>query len=253
MLVRGAAANVLAKAPLSPEQQFALADTMKTVGPLEAPKILPAFEKKPTEALGLKVVASLRQSPGLAGIRANTLRPVFAKYPAPVQQQVEELLAVVNADTARQNARVDELLPGMKHGDIRRGQALFQSPKAACSLCHTVGYLGGRLGPDLTAIGKIRDERELLEAIMFPSATFVRGYEPMVVTTKSGEAHSGIMKKDAPDEVVLATGPDSEQRVLRGDIKNIEPGPMSPMPPGMDVILTKEELADLVAFLKSRV
>ena len=253
MPVRGAAATVLARAPLSPEQQLALADAMKTVGPLEAAKVLPAFEKKPTDALGLKVVAALRQSPGLAGIRANNLRPVFAKYSPAVQQKAEELVTLVNADNTRQNARVDELLPAMKNGDIRRGQALFQSAKSACSLCHTVGYLGGRLGPDLTGIGKIRDERELLEAIIYPSATFVRGYEPVVVTLKNGEAHSGIMKKDAPDEVLLATGPESEQRVPRGDIKDIEPGPVSPMPPGMDVILTKEELADLVAFLKSRI
>ena len=250
--VRGAAATVLAKAQLSAEQQLALADTLKTVTPLEAPKLLPAFEKKPTEALGLKVIASLRQSPGLAGVRANHLRPVFARYPATVQQKVDELITAVNADAARQNARVDALLAGMKGGDIRRGQALFQSAKAACSICHTVGYLGGRLGPDLTGIGKIRDERELLEAIIFPSATFVRGYEPMVVTTKNGEAHSGIMKKDAADEVVLATGPDSEQRIPRGEIRQMEPGPVSPMPPGMDVILTTQELADLVAFLKSR-
>jgi putative heme-binding domain-containing protein len=140
----------------------------------------------------------------------------------------------------------------LKDGDIRRGQAVFQSPKAACSLCHMVGYLGGRLGPDLTGIGKIRNERELLEAILYPSATFVRGFEPVVVAAKNGETHSGIMKKDAPDEVILATGPESEQRLPRAEIKDIEPGTVSPMPPGMEVILTKQELADLVAFLKSR-
>src|SRR5690606_28613277 len=98
---------------------------------------------------------------------------------------------------------------------------------------------------------RIRNERELLEAVIFPSATFVRGFEPFTVTTHSGDVHSGILKKDSPDEVVLATGPGSEQRISRSSIKDLEPGAISPMPPGMDAVLTPQELADLVAFLKS--
>src|SRR6185503_18491054 len=39
MLVRGAAANVLAKAPLTSQQQLSLAGAMKSVGALEAPKL----------------------------------------------------------------------------------------------------------------------------------------------------------------------------------------------------------------------
>jgi putative heme-binding domain-containing protein len=252
MLARSAAAAVLAKAPLTSSQQLALADTLPKLGALEVPKLLPAFEKSPTEALGLKLVAALKTSPGLPGVRANALRAVLAKYPPPVQQQGEQLLALLNSDDARQNARVDELLPVMKDGDVRRGQAVFNSEKTACTLCHVLGHRGGRLGPDLTNIGRIRNERELLEAVIFPSATFIRGYEPFIVTTKTGDAHGGIMRKDAPDEVILATGPDTEQRIARGDIKDIQPGPVSPMPPGMDAVLSKQELADLVAFLKSR-
>lgn len=60
------------------------------------------------------------------------------------------------------------------------------------------------------------------------------------------------MRKDAPDEVVLATGPDSEVRIGRADIAELQQGEISLMPPGMDVIMSPAELADLVAFLKSR-
>lgn len=252
MRVRAAAAAVLAKAPLSPAQQLALADAMTTVGALEAPKLLPAFEKSPNEALGLRLVAALKVSPGLPGLRAGALKPLVAKYPASVQQQAEPLLALLNADAARQNAHVDEWLAGATAGDIRRGQAVFNSEKTACTLCHVIGYRGGRLGPDLTNIGKIRSERELLEAVVYPSAALVRGFEPFVVTTKSGDTHSGIMRKDAADEVVLATGPETEQRITRAEIADVRPGTLSPMPPGMEAVLTKQELADLLAFLKSR-
>ncbi len=252
MRVRSAAATVLAKAPLTPAQQLALAETMKTVGALEAPKLLPAFERFPTEALGLKLVAALKVSPGLPGVRAGVLRPLFEKYPVTVQEQGAGLLALIDADAARQTVRVDALMAGVTGGDIRRGQAVFNSEKTACTLCHVIGYRGGRLGPDLTNIGKIRSERELLEAVVYPSAALVRGFEPFVVTTKSGDTHSGIMRKDAADEVVLATGPETEQRIARADIAEVQPGTLSPMPPGMEAVLSKQELADLLAFLKSR-
>lgn len=246
------AAAALAAARLSADQQLALADAMKTTGPLEAPKLLPVFEKSPTETLGLRLVAALEKSPAQAGLRGNVLKPVLAKYPAAVQQRAEPLLAALNGNVAQENARIDELLATVKDGDVRRGQAVFNRANSACTLCHTIGYLGGKLGPDLTSIGKIRNERELLEAIVFPSATFVRGYEPYNATTTTGEVHSGILRQDTAEEVVLATSPDTLQRIARAQLADLQPGAVSSMPPGMDAVLSRQELADLVAFLKSR-
>ena len=133
-----------------------------------------------------------------------------------------------------------------------RGQTVFNDPKYACTLCHKIGHGGGLLGPDLTNIGRIRTERDLLEAVVFPSATLVRGYEPFTVTTRGGETHSGIVRKDTTAEVILATGPETDVHLARPEIADMQPGTVSPMPPGMEAVLTKQELADLVAFLKSR-
>jgi putative heme-binding domain-containing protein len=79
----------------------------------------------------------------------------------------------------------------------------------------------------------------------------VRSYEPFIVTTKSDETYSGVLKKDAADEIVLATGPGAEVRIARADITEMRPGTVSVMPAGLEQQMTKQELADLVAFLKS--
>src|SRR5262245_17371074 len=139
----------------------------------------------------------------------------------------------------------------MGSGDVRRGHQVFNGSKAACISCHAVGYLGGKVGPDLTHIGKIRTERDLLESIVFPSATFVRSYEPVLVTTKVGKTFNGLVRKDAPDEVVLAINADQEVRIPRDDIDDIQPSKVSVMPAGLDQQLTVQELIDLVAFLKA--
>ncbi|MBI3879670.1 MAG: dehydrogenase, partial [Verrucomicrobia bacterium] len=251
LIVRGTAANVLAKAKLAPAQQLALADTAKSVSPLELPRLLPAFERGANEALGLKLVANLRDSAGVRGLRVDLVKPLVAKYPKSVQAAAEPLLNSLNADASKQAAHLDELVKQLPPGDLRRGQVVFVSAKAACTTCHAQGHLGGHLGPDLTNLGKVRTERDLLEAIVYPSASFVRSYEPFTVVTKGGDDFTGIIKKDAPDEVILAIGPLQEQRVARADITEMRPGTVSIMPAGLEDVLTRQELADLVTFLKS--
>jgi putative membrane-bound dehydrogenase-like protein len=251
VLTRSTAAGVLAKAKLSEDQLLAVTDLLKTTGPMELTRLLAAFENCSNEALGLKLVAALKASKGLASLRAETVKPRLAKFPASVQEQADQLLASLNEDAAAQTKHLDDLLATLSSGDVRRGQAVFNSQKAACSTCHAIGYLGGHVGPDLTKIGQIRTERDLLESVVYPSASFVRSFEPWIVDTKSGDEYSGVLKKDAPDEVVLATGPETVQRVARADIVEMRPGTVSVMPQGLDQTLTRQDLADLITFLKA--
>ena len=60
-----------------------------------------------------------------------------------------------------------------------------------------------------------------------------------------------IVRKDAPDEVVLANGPETEARIARVEVVEMRPGKVSLMPDGMEQVLTRQELADLLAFLKA--
>jgi putative membrane-bound dehydrogenase-like protein len=249
--VRGAAAEVLAKAKLDAGQLVALAEALKAVNPLELNRLLDAFAQSTDDKVGLALLSALKDSPARSSLRVETLKPCLAKYSPTVQRRAEELYAALDVDAAKQRTRLEQLLSSLKDGDVRRGQAIFNSTKTACSACHAIGYLGGKVGPDLTHIGKIRAERDLLESIVFPSASLVRSYESVQVTTKSGKVHNGLVRKDAPDELVLATGPNQEARIARGDIEEIQPSKVSVMPAGLDQQLTVRELADLVAFLRA--
>ncbi|HTU88697.1 MAG TPA: PVC-type heme-binding CxxCH protein [Gemmataceae bacterium] len=249
--VRAAAAEVLAKAKLDTEQLFVLAETLRSAGPLEVDRLIDAFAPSTHEKVGLALVSALKASPARSSLRVETLKPRLAKYGPAVQRQAEELYAVLDVDAAKQKAQLEQLLSSLKDGDVRRGQSVFNSTKASCSACHAIGYLGGKVGPDLTHIGKIRSERDLLESIVFPSASLVRSYEPVHVTTKSGKIHNGLIRTDAPEEILLATGPNQEARISRADIEEVQPSKVSVMPAGLDQQLTVRELADLVAFLKA--
>ncbi len=250
---RLAAANAVGRLKLVPAQLHALTGTLPTAGPLELSRILAAFSPGGDQALGTRLLAALEQSKALRALRAEDLKPQLAKFPAPVQAAADLLLAAQQTDTAQDRARLDALLVEVQKftGQVRSGQTLFNSAKAACSSCHRLGYLGGDLGPDLTAIGQVRTDRDLLEALVYPSASLVRSYEPWIASTSDGEEYSGVMRRDTPDEIVLATGPGAEVRLRRSDITELRLGALSTMPAGLDEQFSRQELADLLAFLKN--
>jgi putative membrane-bound dehydrogenase-like protein len=248
---RGLAADVLTKAKLTNEQLIQLAGAFETIGPLEVDRLLEVFAQSKDEKVGMHLLDVLSKSPIRSGMRVDAIKQRIAKYPASVQKKAETLYAEIDTDHVKQVAHLEKLLESTKNGDTRRGQQVFHSTKAACFSCHQVGYRGGNIGPDLTRIGAIRSERDLLESIVFPSASFVRGYEPVVVATKDGKTHNGLIKKDGPDEILLTIAADKEERIARSEIEAIEPSKVSVMPAGLDQQLSVQDLADLVAFLKA--
>jgi putative heme-binding domain-containing protein len=128
---------------------------------------------------------------------------------------------------------------------------VFHSNKAACSSCHKTQHVGSTIGPHLRGIGQRRTERDLIESILFPSASLVQSYESWTVVTTNGRVISGVIQKDAPGELVLSAGPDKTARIPRDVIEEMTRGNISIMPEGLDKFLTEQQLADLVSYLKS--
>jgi len=249
---RSAAVDALLKSKLSVAQLGALADAIPPVGPLELTRLLGAFENSTEEVVGSKLIAALKQSPVLTSLRVDTVKLRIAKFPESIQQQAEALYAAINVEAAKQKERLDEMVGLVGQGDIRRGQVVFANSKASCVACHAIGYKGGNIGPDLSRIGKIRTERDLLESLLFPSVSLVRSYEPVLIVTHAGKLHNGLIRKETADEIVLATGAKEEVRVARSEIEEIRPSTVSVMPAGLDTQLTREQIIDLIAYLKSR-
>jgi putative membrane-bound dehydrogenase-like protein len=247
--VRTMASTAIETATLDRAQLLALAAALERAGPLELPRLLRAFDASADETVGLAMVRALSRAVSRATLRPDVLRPRIDKYPESVRREGAALLVSLQADAAQDTARLAALQASLGAGDRRRGQDVFNGQKAACSSCHTIGYIGGRIGPDLTSIGRVRSERDLLESIVFPSASFARGFEPVVVTLQSGETRIGVLRTDARDYIVLATGLRDETRIPRDEIRDLQPASVSLMPPGLADQLTSQELADLLAFL----
>jgi putative membrane-bound dehydrogenase-like protein len=251
-LARLAAAEALGSVPLDDKQLEALTGELASAGALEMPHVLAAYERSRNPEVGKKLLAALDQAPGAQALSPDALRRTLRAYPPAVRQAAAPLLKRLAVDTEKQKARLAELAPVLSGGDAGRGRELFFGKKATCAACHTIGGEGGRVGPDLSKIAAVRTGPDLLEAIVFPSASFARGYEPYVIAARDGRLYTGIITRETADSIYLVTAERAEVRLARPAIESLERGRVSIMPQGLDAQLSRQELADLIAFLKSR-
>jgi putative heme-binding domain-containing protein len=228
-----------------------LTANLAEAGPLELPQLLGAYERTQSGAIGEALLAALARSPALESLSSESLRRTLNGYPDDVRSKAAGLFERLEAGRSAQQARLAELEPLLTEGKAAAGRAVFFGGRAACSSCHLVNAEGGRVGPDLSKIASIRTGRDLLEALVFPSASFVRGYEPYLVVTQEGLSHTGTLARETVDAIFLHTPQGAELRLPRDRIDEFHQGRVSIMPQGLDAQLPREQLADLLAFLQS--
>lgn len=250
---RSAAAQVLGKSKLSETQLTALAaGSVSKADSTTLLALVEAYHGGKSEGVGLAFVAALTHNAAAAEVlSASRIGDLLASYPETVRTAAKGLLGRIQVRQSERMKRLAELEPLLSGGDVGRGRAVFFSQKSQCSACHAIGKEGSALGPDLTSIAAIRSGRDVLEAIVFPNASFVPGYEPMRVETKD-DVITGILVREDSSAVVVKLNAALEQRIPRADIKSITPGAVSVMPEGLMAALTKDELLDLLAFLQAQ-
>jgi putative heme-binding domain-containing protein len=137
-------------------------------------------------------------------------------------------------------------------GDPRRGEKLFWSAALNCGSCHQVGGRGTALGPDLSAVGKIRSRAELLESILEPSRRIEPKYAAYLVQTADGRSFTGLLVRRSAKEVVLRDARNKEIVLSAKNVEEVRPSRVSLMPQGLLAGLTAREAADLLAYVASR-
>lgn len=69
-----------------------------------------------------------------------------------------------------------------------------RSKAALCMMCHQIGGTGTPFGPDLTNWGQVRDVKEVIRAMVDPSAELAHGYDKPLVVTQSGHRLEGVSR-----------------------------------------------------------
>jgi putative heme-binding domain-containing protein len=200
----------------------------------------------------------------LGQIRGEGLRPIEAKVEQLRPEVVVQLRQVYQNHAAARRGRLFAVavqMPGPDEyldfalktpGDAARGKALFDDPeRMACAKCHKVHGRGGEIGPDLTTVGAQFDRRQLAESILFPSRSIREGYYQVAVATKDGRSVAGLVRAESDESLTLRDAEGKDHHVRKADIEDRSAGRPSLMPEGLQIGLSLDSFADLVAFLQS--
>ena len=154
------------------------------------------------------------------------------------------------------NEAVTAVDGGLINRNFHNGKNLFYA--AQCAACHRLDGSGGIIGPDLSSVSSRLSKKALLENIIHPSRVISDQYGSHLVSTADGREYLGRVtpggKNDPAESIRLHTQDVNAEPVLilKEDLEEMIPSPISQMPKGLLKQLSEEELLDLVAFLLSR-
>ena len=123
-----------------------------------------------------------------------------------------------------------------------------------CVACHKVGDEGVVFGPELTDVfAKWKnDPKAVLEQILEPSKAIDDAFRSWTLELASGDTVAGFIKGEKGGIVSVVAAPGAPPTEIKAaDIKSRTKGEVSAMPPGLMNMLTKEQILDLLAYLKS--
>ncbi len=132
-------------------------------------------------------------------------------------------------------------------GDAKRGRILFDEH---CGRCHMHQGRGTSVGPDLSGVSN-KTKDELLTSILDPSYAIEARYVNYIVTTKDGRIYDGILVRETAAAITLRSGSgEFDHTVPRDQIAEMRASAISLMPDDFDSYLSRQDLADILAFLR---
>lgn len=127
------------------------------------------------------------------------------------------------------------------------GKAVFAT---ACVACHVAEDVGNAVGPDLSALTD-RSPEAMLVAILDPNRAVEDKYVTYAITTEDGASLVGLIANENANGFTLRQVDGSERSIQRSEIASMTSAGLSLMPEGLENTLTKQQLADLVAYVGS--
>jgi putative heme-binding domain-containing protein len=211
--------------------------------------------------------AALQGGHSFGGFLNNIRNEAIEKLTAKEQAQLKDLLArkpasddpyaELKAMPFVKKWTVDELLADVdaldiSQRDMENGRKMFSVTQ--CFKCHRYEGQGGIVGPDLTAAGRRFNSQSLLESIIEPSKVVSDQYEATVFELDNGTMVVGRVVNLSGDDYRVQEDmlqPGKLTNVKRSSIVESYPATTSLMPNDLINNLNRNQILDLIAFLKS--
>lgn len=151
-----------------------------------------------------------------------------------------------------------ELAQLNENRNLKRGEEIFKA--ASCATCHLPNKNGGRIGPDLGGVAdRFKQPEAMLVEMLEPSKVINEKFKAWQIEFESEDGLGtdtlvGIIAEETDDFVRLVANPLTDidgTKIAKAKIKNRTAAPLSIMPTGLLNSYTKNDLFDLMAYLRS--
>ncbi len=245
--LRGTALGMLNKLDISPELLSAMVNQVISKGEQgEQQRMMKSLGEMPlekTENLFRSLIQKVRNKDFPDGLRLDLSDAIDASGSTALAEALKQVLP--KGDIFEEYADV------LYGGNRWRGEQYFkQNETGQCVRCHSMGTTdGASVGPDLSNIGNVLERKQLLQALLEPSARLAPGFGTVKLTLAGGQEVTGILEKESAAELVLRTSEAEPLRVPVSRITHRENYP-SAMPPMKD-LMSRHELRDVIEYLSS--
>jgi putative membrane-bound dehydrogenase-like protein len=195
----------------------------------------------PFHVKGVLAAVEAKRLPASAFTGVRRRQVLAAKDPA-IKAMAARLLTI--------SARPEALAEATKALSLTpvpvNGRGVFN---AVCATCHRLDREGYAVGPDLFDIRR-QTKDNILFHIVNPDAEIAPAFTAYLAEAKDGRVLSGVLVGDTPTSITLRGPLGVEATLLRADLAKLESLPSSLMPTGLEAGLSKQQLSDLLAYLK---
>ncbi len=127
-------------------------------------------------------------------------------------------------------------------------QIFFGKTEISCVRCHKIGDVGGEVGPDISGVGRDKDRRYILEAILDPNKSISEGFAQTIVLTDDGVLHTGLVVEQTDTAMTMLDADGNRTTIELNAVEEQKQG-QSSMPTDLIKHLSPLELRDLIEFL----
>jgi putative heme-binding domain-containing protein len=225
-------------------QTLLSAEHFTTYSPSLREAVLSALLSQKSHLPGVLAAVAAGDVPA-AAIDSLRRRQLTEHGDAAIREQARQLFSPPNSgERAEVFQQLREVLQLTPHAE--NGRAIFRK---ACANCHRLDREGVQVGPDLFGI-RNQPKETLLLHIILPEYEIAPQYVAYSVQTSDGRVLNGLLAAENANSITLRQALGKEETVLRGDIDHMQASTLSLMPQELEKQMTKQELCDLLAYLK---
>ncbi|MGR3809957.1 DUF7133 domain-containing protein [Jiulongibacter sp. NS-SX5] len=244
--VRTAALGLLSQVDVSAELLPGMVQNVMENGSLrEKQQILQSLGKMSlsnTEGVFETLIGQLKDKKLDNELRLDLSEAIEASGSADLAAKLEEAVPKGNI--------FEEYADVLYGGNRREGYMYFtRNETGQCIRCHAINGQGGTVGPDLSDIGNTLERKQILQALVEPSARLAPGYGTVTITLDDGQEVTGILEKEDDHEMILRTSEAEPLEVAKSRIKNRENYPSGM--PMMGYLMNRREMRDVIEYLSN--